>query len=164
LTEKNTKEAIKRYAVIALAVVFLAVGYFQFFRETKKPVPTATAAQPETQLVAPEVKPLKTSKDVQARVPAAERRPAVIRDIFAPGESAPSPEKTSTETPETPAATAFTLKGTIVAGARPAAIINGRFVRTGDWIDGYQVVKIDRKNVWLESGGHRISVDAMPHE
>jgi hypothetical protein len=164
MAEKNTKETIKRYAVLALGVVFLAVGYYRLFYEKKAALPAAAAAQPEIQLVVPEVKASSPSPDGRVRPPAAERRASIVRDIFSPAVSAAAPEKATTEKEPGSAPATFTLKGTIVAGNRPIAIINGRFVRTGDWIDGYQVVKIGKRNVWLESAGHVISVDAMPYE
>jgi hypothetical protein len=163
MAERNTKETIKRYSVLCLAVVFIAVGYFRFFHEQEKSMPAATAAQSEIPLVVPEVKTPSPSRDGRTRVPVTDRWPAAVRDIFSPGEFAPANE-TTIEQKQTPAPTSFTLKGTIVAGNRPIAIINNRFVRTGDWIEGYRVVKIDTKKVWLESGNHRIAVDVMPYE
>ena len=163
MTEKNTKETIKRYSVLCLAVVFIAIGYFRFFHEQEKSMPAATVAQPEIPLVVPEVKPPKSSQDGRARVPVADRRPATVRDIFSPGESAPAKE-TTVETQQTPTPVSFTLKGTIVAGNRPVAIINDRFVRIGDLIEGYRVMKIDKRKVWLESGNHQVVLDAMPYE
>jgi type II secretory pathway component PulC len=151
--------------------VFIAVGYFRFFQEKKDAMPSGAAPQPEMPLVVPDVKNPKSFQDGRVRIPVAERRPAVVRDVFTPGESAPSPEGrppspdgTPIEKQQTAVSATFKLKGTIVADNRPLAIINDRFVRTGDEIEGYRVVKIETKRVWLESGNHRVVVGAMPYE
>ncbi len=47
------------------------------------------------------------------------------------------------------------LNGTIVGGNNPVAIINNQFLRTGEWIGGYQVVKIDKYKVLLSSGDYQ---------
>jgi hypothetical protein len=40
----------------------------------------------------------------------------------------------------------------VAGGENPLALINDTFVRTGDSIDGYRVVRIDKKEVFLDSG------------
>jgi hypothetical protein len=42
--------------------------------------------------------------------------------------------------------------GVIVGGGDPIAIINGQFVRTGERIGKYKVVRIGEKEVFLRSG------------
>ena len=55
----------------------------------------------------------------------------------------------------------FKLKGTIVGGARPMAIINDQFVRTDDVIYEYKVVSIGKTSVLLDSGKRKIELEMM---
>ncbi len=57
----------------------------------------------------------------------------------------------------------MTLKGTIVGGKRPIAIINDRFVRMGDRIGDYQVVEIDKDRVTLRSGIYEIVLEVLTY-
>lgn len=111
--------------------------------------------------------------------------PTVIRDIFSPlqltkkpkskpkpkrqspkikskpkPKKAPPPITTKLESPPEPKkppppTVVLKLKGTIVGGENPIAIINNQFVRTGEWIGGYQIVKIDKYKVLLSSDNHQ---------
>jgi len=161
--ETGTRGKIKIYMVLLLAVVFVAVGYFRFFYNKKKSGLAEAAIPSEIQLTVPELTPPGSSLDGKPGAPVTTRRPRVIRDIFSPGEFALA-SKTAEEKPKRSAPPSFSLKGTIVAGRQPIAVINNRFVRAGDRIEGYLVVKIDKKNVWLKSGSHRVKVETMAHE
>ena len=44
------------------------------------------------------------------------------------------------------------------------AIINGQFLGRGDWIEGYQVMRIGKKEVLLESGKDRIKLEMINDE
>ena len=57
---------------------------------------------------------------------------------------------------QTPAlAVTLELKGTILGGKNPMAIINDKFVRTGEKIGGYKVVRITPNTVYLRAGSHQ---------
>ncbi len=74
----------------------------------------------------------------------------------------PAPEQNQMEEiPEPPPP--MTLKGTIVGGKRPIAIINDRFVRMGDRIGDYQVVEIDKDIVKLSSGNNEIVLEVLKY-
>ncbi len=49
----------------------------------------------------------------------------------------------------------FRLSGIIYIGANPSAIVNGRRVSVGDWVDGATVVGIGRTTVVLDINGKR---------
>jgi len=55
----------------------------------------------------------------------------------------------------------MTLKGTIVGGKNTLAIINDRFVRLRDWIDDYQIVKITKDRVFLQSEHRDIILEIL---
>ena len=50
------------------------------------------------------------------------------------------------------------LKGVIVGGKHSIAIINDKFVRTGERINGYRVLQIAEKEVLLKSGNKTIKL------
>ena len=111
--------------------------------------------------------------------------PTVIRDIFSPlqltkkpkskpkpkrqspkvkskpkPKKAPPPIPTKLESPPEPKkppppTIMLELNGTIVGGKNPVAIINNQFLRTGEWIGGYRVVKIGKYKVLLSSGDYQ---------
>jgi len=160
--ENSAREKIKLYMVVVLAVIFIAVGYYRFFYDKKKSQPTA-AATPDIQLTVPELAASGSLPEGRPAAPVAVERPRAIRDIFSSGEAIPADNATE-ESPLAPMPPSFSLKGTIVAGRHPIAVINNRFVRAGDRIDGYRVVKIDKKKVWLQLGSHKFEVETMPHD
>lgn len=93
--------------------------------------------------------------------------PASIRDIFSPLNSPPRAEKTSEEKEverSDPPPPSFTLKGTIVGGRNPIAIIDDQFVRPGDWVGEYRVVKIGKKEVVLDSDYGQVVLEILKNE
>jgi hypothetical protein len=90
--------------------------------------------------------------------------PASIRNIFAP--LAATPGAKGPLGPEAPGQqiAAMILKGTIVGGGKPLAIINDQFVGQGEWIGQYQVISIGKKEVVLNSGQHQIKLEMVKNE
>ena len=90
---------------------------------------------------------------------------SVIRDIFKepvmPAPKKPEPTEEIEKTPEPPPP--MTLKGIIVGGKRPIAIINDRFLRIGDMMGGYQVVEINKDIVRLNSGNNEIVLEVLKY-
>jgi hypothetical protein len=56
------------------------------------------------------------------------------------------------------------LKGTIVGGGIPIAIIDDQFVRVGDGIANYKVVKIAGNRVFLTSGNYQKVLEVLNNE
>ena len=56
------------------------------------------------------------------------------------------------------------LKGVIVGGNNPVAIINGKFLRLGERIDGYQVVRIEENKVFLRSGNSTFKLELAKND
>jgi type II secretory pathway component PulC len=50
------------------------------------------------------------------------------------------------------------LKGVIVGANHSLAIINDKFVRTGERINGYRVIRIGEKEVLLRSGNKTVKL------
>jgi hypothetical protein len=93
----------------------------------------------------------------------------VIRDIFIPIVSSSIPSK-AIETQSEPEPSvpkpppSFKLRGTIVGKRGSIAIIDDRFLRKGDWIGEFQVAEIRKKNVLLDSGDQKITLEILKNE
>jgi hypothetical protein len=75
----------------------------------------------------------------------------VLRDIFAPVKMDVRAEtQAPTEEAQEPVPS-FQFGGVIVGGESSLAIINDQFVRLGDWIGDYRVLRIGNKEVVLGS-------------
>ena len=171
-TEK--REKIKLMMVIGLSVVFLTIAYFRFIPPKGSSVVAAPAAfVADSQVAMPRVEiknrpidPAPTSSDVVMRR-------FVKRDIFAPL-NIPLPEKVEKKAleqrsakkppPETTSRPSFMLGGTIVGGDKPIAIINNQFVRAGDSISGFKIVRIDKFGVQLASKNSTIRLEMIENE
>ena len=58
----------------------------------------------------------------------------------------------------------FRLRGTIVGGERPLAIIDDRFVRVGDRIGDYNVIRIRKKDVLLMSDRTKLHLEIQKRD
>ena len=59
---------------------------------------------------------------------------------------------------------ALKLKGTIVESDRSIAIVNDKYLRIGDLIDGFKVVWIGKKKVLLDSGQRHMTLEMLKNE
>ncbi len=158
----ENRERNKLYIVIGLAVVFVAVGYFRFFRGKitffGPPAREATITA-MTDVPSVDLKSIQPSGLPQIIAPAAPR--ADLRDIFAPA------KKTARgATPENPAIASkplppLQLTGTIIGGKRPLAIINGRFLHQGESIEGFRVVDIARNQVTIVNAERKVVLNVL---
>ncbi len=157
-------ERIKIYVLIFGAVAFVILGYFRFIH--KKPIAgeaRTSSNTPFSQLQVPEVD-IKIQQTIRrAELAVEEFMPALMRDIFSPANSTLA-EKRTAEQPSGIPLSAMELKGTIVGGGKPLAIINDQFVGIGDWVGEYQVIRIGNKAVRLDSGQHQIELEMVKDE
>jgi hypothetical protein len=150
-------EKFKVYLVYALAGVLCISVYIRFVhsrlwkQETKETLPA-----PMVTLSIPLSQPNQT-EEPQREVHSEKPPPFVTRDIFAPLR-AWTAEENESEKPQKEPPT-FTLKGTIVGGERPLAIIDDQFVRVGDRIGDYSVVRIRKKDVLLMSESTKLHLE-----
>ena len=182
------KETIKLYVVVALAVVALLVAYFQFFRKKDEPAPQAVAPQRQPQ-EQPQEQQKATAGSKSFKIGAVTQRPTVstepsrqqrrrplltdIRDIFEPPPIPPEAiqapvtagrAERAPKEPE-PDEIPLVLKGTLIGGKKPMAIINEKFIRLGGKIDIFRVVRIEANRVVLKSGDHvRVLTVLKPEE
>lgn len=157
-------ERIRIYLVVGLALVLAALVY----RHLKaKPSGNATLSATTVTKGLTEVAdlpPLDTGslqKTQQASVKVKEIRRDSLRDIFAPMRPLKRARHSSTieRGPRAHKAPSLKLKGVIVGGSNSVAIINGKLLRLGERIDGYQIVKIEEKRVFLRSGNRTFKLE-----
>jgi len=165
----DKSEKIKFWIVIALTLVMVTVAYFRFWHKAGSPAPDRLAAPPAPagQLTA------KITVDEQSDAQSADRPPEVAlpsikRDIFRPVNLPPAAARRSKKAKpakSTPAPVPnFKLGGTIVSGGEAIAIVNDRFLRTGDTIAAYRVVRIEKNKVQLASGRKNIELKMIQDE
>ena len=156
-------DKIKIYITLGLALVLVITGYFRVIRPRTKGTANATASRPAAPVVQiPKVKietPRKREKIKKKQNPIYSMS-SMVRDIFTEP-AVPEPVKEKKEEEKKPSLPPSTLKGTIVGGENPVAIINGKFLRMGDWIGDYQVVRIDKDAVLLSAGNHAIVLEVL---
>ena len=153
---------IKIYLVVGLALVLAALVYRYLHARTARnrsiSPPPATATVSETPELT-DLYPERQQKTQVERSSIRELRRLFVRDIFAPGKSLPRAKRpTKKGQPAQRQVKSLKLKGVIVGGKHSIAIINDKFVRTGERIDGYRVVRIAEKEVLLKSGNKTIKL------
>ncbi|MDL1963585.1 MAG: hypothetical protein LWW98_04445 [Deltaproteobacteria bacterium] len=160
MPEKKNKP-IQIYIVIGLSLVLVIMGYFRFIHnksifDADHNLPAAGSAQFDIALV--EIN--KPQKNSMHALPVNEPLSIYIRDIFAPLKSKAAIQSTK-QAPSTTPVLSLKLKGTIVGGGIPIAIINDQFVRVGDVIANYKVVKIVGNRVFLASGNRQKILEVL---
>lgn len=157
-------EQIKIYIVIGLALFFAIVGYFRLIHDKKQPeektnpsLSDSTDPGLEMQIVDPVTW---QQEDWHARLAAEPMRP-LKRDIFLPGKPLKSSKvKTVVKIPQKPAPK-LKLRGTVIGGDKPIAIIDDQFIRTNELIAGYKVIWIGKKMVVLRSGEKKMVLEML---
>lgn len=151
-------EKIKLYFVIGLLCVAVIVAYFRFVGKKNDSITEISKSPPQemTFNVSQMEKPRLRQRLQEPRLPDDGSLKMNIRDIFSPLRLPIETDNLiqSEQTPEPSGV--LTLKGTIIGGKDPMAVINDKFVRLGEKIGEYQVVTIYQDGVLLKSGGHEI--------
>ena len=153
---------IKIYLIVGLALVLAALVYRYLHARAARmrsiAPPPATAALSEIPTPT-DLYPTRQQKTQVEGSNIRELRRLFVRDIFAPAKSlsrAQRPTKRGRSAQRQ--GTSLKLKGVIVGGNNSIAIINDKFVRTGERINGYKVVRIAEKEVWLKSGNRTVKL------
>jgi hypothetical protein len=162
MSEKKSERA-KIYLIVVLSIVLIVVVYFRFFHKktTHAAVPARYKAQ-VARLVVPQVQlpNVQTAKKPGGAAPEWNR--AMTRDIFKPLK-APPPKKDIEQAKQKPSkpTVSLKLKGTIVGGEKPIAVINDQFVHTGDRIGDYEIITIGKDEVALTSDTHSMVLKVL---
>jgi hypothetical protein len=162
MSEKKP-ERVKIYLIIILSMVLIVVVYFRFFH--KKTTHAAVPARYKAgvaRLVVPQVQLPNVQTAKQPEMSAPESNRAMTRDIFKPLKAPPLKKDVQQlkQKPSKPTVS-LKLKGTILGGEKPIAVINDQFVHTGDWIAEYQVVRIAKDEVVLSSDAHQMVLKVL---
>lgn len=157
---KHKNEKIKIYLVTVLTLVLVVLGYFRFIHKDSTVVANI---EPDTKLDAgldvPQVKIRNPAPNAQPYLASAkEPMHPLIRDIFAPVKPLPQRTHQFVEQKSSKPTLPLTLRGTIVGGGKPIAIINDQVLRTGDQIGGFKVVKIGKTEVLLRSANDQLEL------
>jgi hypothetical protein len=158
----ESRERTKLFIVIGLAAAFVAVGYFRFlhgkitfFKQPERGVAITAVIE----VPAVDLKGVQPAVETQKMAPAGPR--AGLRDIFAPVKP-PAAEIPSDKTAVPPKPLPpLQLTGTIIGGKQPLAVINGRFLRKGEIISGFEVVSIARDQVILSGEGRKVLLNTL---
>lgn len=163
---KMTVDQIKKYIVIGLSLVLAIVGYFRLIHgktqseAMDQSFSDSAAPEFEMQIVEPVTW---RQEDWHARLAAEPMRP-LQRDIFLPAKPLKSVKvKPIAKIPQKPAPK-LKLRGTVVGGDKPIAIIDDQFIRTNESIAGYKVIWIGPKMVVLRSGEKKLILELMQND
>ena len=162
---KERSDKIRMIVLMGLAAVLMVALYFRFIHKGSA---EATGGDPaETladRIVIPEVDfdALQANRLLGRAVRRVLRDP--VRDIFVPGGALGTDESPSPDAGSSQSIASLKLKGVVTGGESPLALINDRFVRTGDNIDGYRVVRIEKKEVFLDSGIEIFRLEIRKHD
>jgi hypothetical protein len=172
-----SRERTKIYIVIGLSVLFVAVGYLRFFHgKIASPSGTAREAGTPGQIEVPALalKGIPLAPKAPEGVPEPLR--TTLRNIFPPGKEPSAGTEPPAATGKEPSAgtgppavpveppkplPSLKLTGTITGGKSPLAFINGRSLRLGEKIEGFQVISITRNQVSLEGEGRRMILNVL---
>lgn len=167
--QRKPTDRIKIYLVVGLGLVLAASAYRYVKTKAARsgnlaPTPaTATFADiPDLSLL--NNGSLQTTRLAKTNV--REARRDSVRDVFAPLRALPRGKSVGPTKggPTQKRTTTLKLRGVIVGGNNSIAIINDKFVRIGERIDGYKVVRIEEKEVLLRSGNKTLKLELASNE
>lgn len=159
------KKSIQIYILALGCVLFVVVGYFRFIHKKPSPAarPIASFASLD-QLQVPRVELDLQSKMQTPKLPGNESLHTLMRDIFSPLMLTSMGQNPSEVQAPGGRSSTMTLMGTVIDSGKPLAVINDQFVGTGDWIGEYQVLRIDKNTVLLDSGNRQIKLEMVKDE
>ena len=177
MSEKKNEQK-KIYIAIGLALIMAVLCYFRFIH--KKGTGTRDEMKiPYNPLAAeldiPEINTKMMKTDNWRRQHQEEPFPTLKRDIFVNvkslnnaknelSKSSPEESESGSVTDRSQLDPGLELTGTIVGGENPIAIINDQFVKVGDLIDEYKLVRIGKKEVILDMDGRTVKVEMLINE
>jgi hypothetical protein len=162
---KERSEETRMYVLLGLTAVLVVALYFRFtHKESAEATAEAPAETAPGRLAIPEVNfdVLQSNRLLGRAVREVLRDP--VRDIFVPGGTIDSDDSELPAPRGSGTIASLRLKGVVAGGKNPLALINDTFVRTGDSIDGYRVVRIDKKEVFLDSGIEIFRLEMQKHD
>jgi len=167
--------------VVLIAAAFLAIGRWPFARPTRtatRPAPAATAPVPvpeSAEAALPEITsealveppPRAAPGEPRKAPPAPARKTPPLQPAVIPSVAPPAPERPGRTTAEgrtyvgkalLPGGAKIELGGIVFSQENPTALINGRVVSRGAFVEGFEVTRILPDRVELTGSGTTISV------
>jgi hypothetical protein len=162
-------DRIKIYLVVGLAMVLAALVYRHLKAKPSGNAPLSPPIVTSGLAELVDLAPLDMGslpKTQVARAKVKEPRRDFLRDVFAPMLTLEKAEQRITPKgePRVQKAPGLKLKGVIVGGGNSVAIINGKLLRLGERIDGYQVIRIEEKEVFLRSGNSTFKLEMAKND
>ena len=159
----KANDRIKKYLVVCLGLVLAALVYRHLKAKPSQNSNVSPSTAPALLAEVPEFPEVDTGILVEtqsAKSKVKEPRRTSLRDVFAPMRPwKKTVHKVTRKGQSRPQkAPPFKLKGVIVGGGNSVAIINGKLLRLGERIDGYQLVRIEQKEVFLRSGNRTVKI------
>ena len=169
LLKGKAGERIRIYLVVGLALVLAALVYRHFKAKTSGNAALSPPSVTKGLAEVADLPPLDTGslqKTQQGSAKVKELRRDSLRDIFAPMRPLKKAQHRITMKGQSRVhqAPSLKLKGVIVGGGNSVAIINGKLLRLGESIDGYQVVRIEEKEVFLRSGNRTFKLELAKND
>ena len=164
----KSTERLKIYVIIGLSLVFGMVGYFRFFyKKAEADVKSIEQVDVPSKFDFSSVQPIIQGRKQLSKELSIESFQPISRDIFAP---LTTPQRANVskmrhmnKKRQQPLPT-LRLKGTIVGGEGPIAIVNDRFLRTGDEIAGFKVIWIGTKTIEMEANERKLALELLKIE
>ena len=170
MSEKRS-EKIKIYIVLVLFLVLGVLAYFRFIHKKAVSVKTKVfstlpsvlppARSDISKALAKRVRSRNRNKQLEPQPLGSLQRDIFtalkfLKDVNARGE-------VKEEVLESPTST-WELRGTIVGGRKPMAIIDSQFLEIGDVIGEYKLISIGKKDVLLASEDEEIKLEMLRNE
>ena len=165
----KSSDRIKIYLIVGLALVLAALVYRYLHakasrKESVSPASTtaSVAGIPDVSLIGMETMGKTQPRGLQFE----ESRRVFLRDIFAPARplTEAAVQSSKDHLPSSKDVSSFKLNGIIVGGRNSIAIINGKLLRQGEKIDGYTLIRIDEKRVFLKSGRKTVKLKLVSND
>ena len=161
----KTAERIKVYIVVGLSLVFVILGYFRLFHnKTNAEAKSVTHIESESEFNLSRIESKIKNRLQVGEESSIESFQPIARDIFTSLKSPGKAEIPKMQDENLKPLPPLELKGTIVGGDRSIAIVDDKYLRIGDLIDGFEVVWIGKKEVLLESGQRQLVLEMLKNE
>ncbi len=160
MAEVKKGDKVKLFVVVALAIFAMVFAYFRFFYEKSPGIAIpGSATSPIVNLEVPKIDYPSSGQEQSHRTLENSSQYAKIRDIFSPLKLLDKDK--GKEKPVAKPVPAFNLSGTILGGGSSVAIINSKFLRMGDQINGFRVTEISKNQVRLRLGDKEIVLEVL---
>lgn len=163
--QKGKSERAKVYLIIVLGIVLCVFSYLRLFH--KGSTARTESGSPATPATVPSIPTPVGVHPQQTDAQELKRQDVVggvVRNIFEPGKSVVTADARLKALDDGgPRETPLVLNGLVYSANNPIAVINGQFLRPGDQIGGYRIVRIGPKEVVMRGEDREIVLGVANH-